>query len=114
MVLVYNAQYTILEHTNTNKLFLMHQREEGELNAQPRPLWTNFFLCPAISYHLFFKSRAHLTLSGETLSGEIFIGRNYSSGEIFVTFQKIRHFRLTKFRPLRYCGQAGSNKQKKV
>ena len=36
------------------------------------------------------------TLSGETLSGEIFVGRNYSSGEIFVTKLKIRHFRPTK------------------
>ena len=31
------------------------------------------------------------------LSGETF------SGEIFVTFQKICHFRLTKFRLIRYC-----------
>ena len=38
----------------------------------------------------------NVTLSGETLSGEIFVGRNYSSGEIFVTKQKIRHFRPTK------------------
>ena len=37
-----------------------------------------------------------ITLSGETLSGEIFVGRNYSSGEIFVTKRKIRHFRPTK------------------
>ena len=36
------------------------------------------------------------TLSGKTLSGEIFVGRNYSSGEIFVTKRKIRHFRPTK------------------
>ena len=36
------------------------------------------------------------TLLGETLSGEIFVGRNYSSGEIFVTKRKIRHFRPTK------------------
>ena len=43
-----------------------------------------------------------IILLGETLSGEIFVGRNYSSGEIFVTFQKIRHFRPTKFRPIRY------------
>ena len=32
-----------------------------------------------------------ITLVGETLSGEI-----------FVTLQKIRHFRLAKFRPIRY------------
>ena len=32
----------------------------------------------------------------ETLLGEIFVRRNYSSGEIFVTKQKIRHFRQTK------------------
>ena len=38
----------------------------------------------------------YITLSGETLSGEIFVGRNYSSGEIFVTKRKIRHFRPTK------------------
>ena len=31
-----------------------------------------------------------------TLSGETFVGRNYSSGEIFVTKRKIRHFRPTK------------------
>ena len=37
-----------------------------------------------------------ITLSGETLSGEIVVGRNYSSGEIFVTERKIRHFRPTK------------------
>ena len=43
-----------------------------------------------------------IIFSGETLSGEIFVGRNYSSGEIFVTCQKIRHFRPTKFRPIRY------------
>ena len=42
-----------------------------------------------------------IILLGETLSGEIFVGRNYSSGEIFVTFKKIRHFRPTKFRPIR-------------
>ena len=39
---------------------------------------------------------------GETLSGEILVGRNYSSGEIFVTFKRIRHFHPTKFRPIRY------------
>ena len=32
-----------------------------------------------------------IILLGETLSGEI-----------FVTFKKIRHFRTTKFRPIRY------------
>ena len=37
-----------------------------------------------------------IILLGETLSGEIFVGRNYSSGEIFVTFELIRHFRPTK------------------
>ena len=42
-----------------------------------------------------------IILLGETLSGEIFVGLNYSSGEIFVTFEKIRHFRPTKFRPIR-------------
>ena len=31
------------------------------------------------------------------LFDDIFVGRNYSSGEIFVTFKKIRHFR-----PVRY------------
>ena len=36
------------------------------------------------------------TLSGESLSGEIFVGRNDSSSEIFVTKPKIRHFRPTK------------------
>ena len=36
---------------------------------------------------------AKRTLSGEFLSGEIFVGRNYSSGEIFVPKRKIRHFR---------------------
>ena len=36
------------------------------------------------------------------LSGEIFVGWNYSSGEICVTFEKIRHFRPIKFRPIRY------------
>ena len=36
------------------------------------------------------------TLSGETLSGENFVRRNYWSGEIFVTKRKIRHFRPTK------------------
>ena len=36
------------------------------------------------------------TLLGETLSGETSVGRNYSSGEIFVTKRKIRHFRPTK------------------
>ena len=36
------------------------------------------------------------TLSGETFSGEVFIGLNYSLGKIFVTKQKIRHFRPTK------------------
>ena len=30
------------------------------------------------------------TLSGKTLSGEIFLGQNYSSGEVFVTRQKIK------------------------
>ena len=30
-----------------------------------------------------------------TLSGEIFVGRNYWSGEIFVTRRKTRHFRST-------------------
>ena len=39
------------------------------------------------------------TLSGETLSGEISVGRNYLSGEISVTKQKIRHFRPTKISP---------------
>ena len=43
-----------------------------------------------------------IILLDETLSGEIFVERNYSSGEIFVTCQKIRHFRPTKFRPIRY------------
>ena len=33
---------------------------------------------------------------GETFSGELFVGRNYSSGEIFVTKRKIRQFRPTK------------------
>ena len=37
-----------------------------------------------------------ITLSGETLSDEIFVGRNYSSGKIFVTKRKIPHFRPTK------------------
>jgi hypothetical protein len=31
-----------------------------------------------------------------TLSGEIFVGRNYLSDEIFVPNRKIRHFRPTK------------------
>ena len=35
------------------------------------------------------------TLSGESLWGEI-VGRNYSSGEMFVTKRKVRYFRLTK------------------
>ena len=43
-----------------------------------------------------------IILLGETLSGEVFVGRNYSSGKIFVNFHKIRHFRPTKFRPIRY------------
>ena len=47
-------------------------------------------------------------LLGETLSGEIFVGRNYSSGEIFVTSQKIRHFRPTKFRSIRYAMNWGT------
>ena len=34
-------------------------------------------------------------LTAESLLGEIFIGRNYSSGEIFVTKPKIRHFKHT-------------------
>ena len=38
----------------------------------------------------------YITWSGETLLGEIFVGWNYSSGEIFVTKRKIRHFRRTK------------------
>ena len=33
-----------------------------------------------------------VTFSDETLSGENFVGRNYSSSEIFVTKRKIRHF----------------------
>ena len=37
------------------------------------------------------------TLSGKCLSGEIFVRRNYSSGEIFVTKWKIHHFRQAKF-----------------
>ena len=49
---------------------------------------------------LHFASRARscliIILSGETLPGEIFVGRNYSLGEIFVTKRKIRHFRPTK------------------
>ena len=32
----------------------------------------------------------------EPLLGEIFVGQNYSSGKIFVTKRKIRHFRPTK------------------
>ena len=36
------------------------------------------------------------------LIGQNFVRRNYSLGEIFVTFQKIRHFRPSKFRPVRY------------
>ena len=36
------------------------------------------------------------TLSGETLSAEILVGQNYSSGEILVTKRKNRHFRQTK------------------
>ena len=51
-----------------------------------------------------------IILLGETLSGEIFVGRNYSSGEIFVTFKKIRHFRPTKFRPIRYQNELLSAK----
>ena len=43
-----------------------------------------------------------IILLGETVSVEIFVRRNYSSGEIFVTCQKIRNFRPTKFRPIRY------------
>ena len=49
------------------------------------------------------KSFRHILiiLLGETLSGEIFVGRNYSSGEIFGTKRKIRNFRPTKFRPIK-------------
>ena len=42
-----------------------------------------------------------IILLGKTLSGKIFVRRKYSLGEIFVTFQKIRHFRPTKFHPIR-------------
>ena len=45
------------------------------------------------------------TLSDETLSGEIFVGRNYSLSEIFFTFNKIRHFQPTKFCPIRYTSK---------
>ena len=44
----------------------------------------------------FSRHKIRTTLSGETLSGEIFVGRNYSSGEIFVTKPTIRHFCPTK------------------
>ena len=37
-----------------------------------------------------------VTLSCEGLLGEIFVGINYSSGEIFIIKRKIRHFRPTK------------------
>ena len=43
-----------------------------------------------------FKYWLKHTLSGETLLGETFAWRNYSTGEIFVTKPKIRHFRPTK------------------
>ena len=43
-----------------------------------------------------------IILFGETLSGEIFVRQNYSLGKIFFTFQKIRHFRPTKFRPIKF------------
>ena len=33
---------------------------------------------------------------GKTLSGKILVGQNYSADEIFVTKQKIHHFRQTK------------------
>ena len=71
-----------------------------------RETWEKFFL--STEYGIGYKYRYNRrpteymfffdkhTLSGETLSGEIFVGRNYSSGEIFVTKRKIRHFRPTK------------------
>ena len=50
-----------------------------------------------------------IILLGEILLCEIFLWQNYSSGEIFVTLEKIRHFRQTKFSPIRYLfGKSGS------
>ena len=46
--------------------------------------------------NLYPSSIIKIIISGETLLGEIFVRQNYSSGDIFVTKRKIRHFRPTK------------------
>ena len=74
---------------------LLRLRTEDKIVREVLQMWLHVKLAflARVSYYISF---IPTNLSGETLSGETFVGRNYSSGEIFVTKPKICHFRPTK------------------
>ena len=94
---------TVIRYSFTDKLLLKYHesRSFGSicnicLGCRITPTYTMF-------KDIKKRFKVHLPIfhSDYNLSGEIFVGRNNSSGELFISFQKIRHFRPTNFRPIR-------------
>ena len=85
-----------------------HSWKDAEWLGQMKKQSGQFYMkvnCIEVQYLCLYArvTCCRVSILPKTCSGKDRQKKKYSSGKIFVTFKKIRHFRPTKICPVRYC-----------